>query len=206
MPTNTSCHELIFSTLRDIVATRRRMGVLVTSRQEATDALLEVPEIAALAQERSLEVGSTAKQWIANQVDWFHARWPGTPHHHGLTRSRVGKYWAIDLRPETEPHATTSEASAAAVDGPAVERTEPTEWTFIEEIGNLLLNIHLAAKKNPDMLAAPAYVGDGPRLAPHTWRTYVETATQAELHDSKTTDFVAWCGAFLDAMAAGRAA
>jgi len=103
MPTTTdpSPQERVFRALANLADHRRSIGATVLARDEAVHGLLQDPAIAALATDRAAVASAphnTPQRWLGNQFDFFTGhRWGRTPHHAGLGKHRVGRYWAIDL-------------------------------------------------------------------------------------------------------------
>jgi len=96
MRRNRSSQDLIFEGIRTIVDDRKVAGQLVTTRAQVVDCLMQLPDSAAIARDRSTST-LDPEGWLGNSFDWFTAKWGKTRHHAGLSRRKIDGYWAIDV-------------------------------------------------------------------------------------------------------------
>lgn len=76
---------------------------------------------------------------------------------------------------------------------------QPSLATYIGEIGEVLCSLVDTAMEEPEVLQQLVDAETAHRLAPHTWKLYVETSCDEWLPAATNGSFAAWCGAYLAA-------
>lgn len=165
---------IVFAAIRQIVDDRASAGIHATTRQEMTEALVEIPLVHSLAFEVSAShrTYNTPERWLGKVHDWFTGQWWGrTEWHAGLSKRPDGT-WTV-LSPQ---------------------------WSERDAIGSVALVMDWyadATAADPLIAAAPVDASAAHRLAPSLWQLFVDNTDDLQLASVTNAGFVGWASHYL---------